>query len=179
MRWLVRLAAAGLLAWALGFVGFTVFLPKPAPDTLVTDAIVVPTGAPGRIARGAELLAKGRAKRMFISGVDRSAGAASIARVGGLDRQLFATRVDVGHEASNTRANAEETLGWLRAKRATSVRLVTTDWHMARARFELDEIAPNDLKVFNDAVVSNPEFGVLMREYNKYLLRRTAALGGW
>lgn len=179
MRWLIRLIALVPLVWALGFAAFTIFLPKPSSDTIVTDAIVVPTGAPGRIARGAELLAKGRAGRMFISGVDRSASAASIARVGGLDRRLFAARVEVGHEASNTRANAEETIAWLAARKAKSVRLVTTDWHMPRARFELDQLAPPGLRIVDDAVVSDPEFGVLMREYNKYLLRRIAVLGGW
>lgn len=179
MRWLVRIGALVPLLWALGFAAFVIFLPKPAGDTIVTDAIVVPTGAPGRIARGAELLAKRRAQRMFISGVDRSASAASIARVGGLDRRLFAARVDVGYEASNTRANAEETIAWLKARKVKSVRLVTTDWHMPRARFELDLVVPKGLRIVDDAVVSDPEFGVLMREYNKYLLRRVAVLGGW
>ena len=44
-----RLFSVALIAWVLGFALFTVALPRPAPDGLVTDAVVVPTGAPGRI----------------------------------------------------------------------------------------------------------------------------------
>jgi uncharacterized SAM-binding protein YcdF (DUF218 family) len=179
MRWMSRLLALGLLGWMLGFAAFAMFLPRPADPKITTDAIVVPTGGPGRIARGAALLKEGRAARMFISGAARNASAASIARAGNLDPALFAARVDVGHEASNTRANAEETVAWLRARKVRSLRLVTTDWHMPRARFELDLVAPDGLRIVDDAVRSDADFSVLMREYNKYLLRRIAALAGW
>ena len=81
---LLRVAAIVPLLWALGFAAFVVFLPGPAPDAIVTDAIVVPTGGPGRIARGAALLEARKATRMLISGADRTASAASIARTNGL-----------------------------------------------------------------------------------------------
>lgn len=179
MRWLIRLVAFAPLLWALGFAAFVILLPGPADINIRTDAIVVPTGGPGRIARGTEVLAAGKAKRMFISGADRSAGAASIARAGALDRRLFACCVDVGHEASNTRANAEETLDWLKGRKAKSLRLVTTDWHMPRARFELERVIGRDVRIISDAVESDADLSVLVREYNKFLLRRAAALGGW
>ncbi|MGG2383113.1 hypothetical protein, partial [Salmonella enterica] len=82
--------------------------------------IVVPTGGPGRIARGIDVLAAKKAPRMLISGADRNASAASIARAGSFDRRLFTCCVDVGREASNTRANAEETLEWLQGRKAKS-----------------------------------------------------------
>ena len=176
---LLRVAAIVPLLWALGFAAFVVFLPGPAPDAIVTDAIVVPTGGPGRIARGAALLEARKATRMLISGADRTASAASIARTNGLGLALFACCVDLGQEASDTRSNAEETIAWLTRRKARSVRLVTTDWHMPRARFERDQVAGPGVRIVNDAVDSNANFQVLMREYNKYLLRRVAALGGW
>ena len=49
-----RLAALVVLGWALGFAAFMLMLPGPAADDVTTDAIVVPTGAAGRIARGLE-----------------------------------------------------------------------------------------------------------------------------
>lgn len=179
IRWLIRIGALAPLVWALGFATFVVFLPRPADPAIATDAIVVPTGAPGRIARGAALLAKHRAPRMLISGAGRGVTASSIARENSLDRRLFTCCVDVGYEASNTRANAKETVDWLAARKAKSVRLVTTDWHMPRARFELDRVAPRDLRIVDDAVDSEADFSVLVREYNKYLLRRLAVLAGW
>jgi hypothetical protein len=36
-----------------------------------------------------------------------------------------------------------------------------------------------DIRVINDAVDSRADFQTLMREYNKYLLRRIAVLAGW
>jgi uncharacterized SAM-binding protein YcdF (DUF218 family) len=162
----------------LGFAVFVIALPGPADDR-VTDAIVVPTGGPGRIARGAQLLARHKARRMFISGVDAKARSRDIAVTNDLDPALFACCVDLGREASNTRSNAEETIAWLRARKVKSVRLVTTDWHMPRARFELDRVVGSDIVIIDDAVDSHASFSVLMREYNKYLLRRLAVLGGW
>jgi uncharacterized SAM-binding protein YcdF (DUF218 family) len=178
MRWLIRLVALVPLLWALGFAAFVILLPQPADPNIQTDVIVVPTGGPGRIARGIEILAAKKATRMLISGADRSTSAASIARVGSLDRRLFTCCVDVGHEASNTRANAEETLDWLKGRKAKSLRLVTTDWHMPRARFELERVISGNVKIVSDAVESDADLNVLVREYNKYLLRRVAALGG-
>ena len=69
IRFLVRIAALGLLGWMLGFVAFVVFLPQAADVKIKTDAIVVPTGGVGRTVRGAEVLQRGSARRMFISGV--------------------------------------------------------------------------------------------------------------
>lgn len=179
MRWLIRLIAFVPLIWALGFFAFVFLLPGPADIKTRTDVIIVPTGGPGRIARGTAVLEAGSAKRMFISGADRNTSAASIARVGSLDQRIFACCVDVGHEASNTRANAEETRDWLQGRRAKSLRLVTTDWHMPRARFELERVIGADVRIVSDAVDSEADLNVLVREYNKFLLRRVAALGGW
>ena len=162
-----------VLLWALGFAIFVVALPGPVAGP-VTDVIVVPTGGGGRIARGNALLLAGKAQRMFISGVGPKTSAAAIARENGFDRRLFACCVDVGNEASDTRTNAQETVAWLRAHKVHSVRLVTTDWHMPRARFELDRVVGPGVTIIDDAVESQADFDVLMREYNKYLLRRIA-----
>ena len=174
---LSRLSALLMLAWALGFAAFTIALPRPVEGPK-TDVIVVPTGGTGRIARGNALMRAGRARRMFISGAGPTTRASAIASAGGFDRHIFACCVDVGNEASDTRSNAEETVAWLRRHQAKSVRLVTTDWHMPRARLELDRVIGRDVVVIDDAVDSHAEFGVLVREYNKYLVRRLALLVG-
>ena len=59
-----------------------------------------------------------------------------------------------------------------------SIRLVTTDWHMPRARFELSRQLGGKAEVIGDAVESNPSFRQLFTEYIKKLLRRAAVLVG-
>lgn len=172
-----RLSALALLVWALGFAVFTITLPRPY-DGPATDVIVVPTGGTGRIARGNALMLAGKARRMFISGAGLTTRVAAIASAGGFDRHIFACCVDVGNEASDTRSNALETVAWLHRQNAKSVRLVTTDWHMPRARLELDRVIGRGVTVIDDAVDSHADFGVLLREYNKYLLRRMAIAVG-
>lgn len=175
---IARVVAFVAVVWALGFAVFVVALPLPAQDDIDTDAVVVPTGGGGRVARGALLLQHHRAKRMLITGVGPGVDGGDIAERNQLPPALFACCVDLGRKASDTRSNADETVAWLRAHKFRSLRLVTTDWHMPRARFELDRVAGEDLRIVDDAVESHASFTVLMREYNKYLLRRMSALAG-
>ena len=64
-----RVTALLVIGWALGFAVFMLSLGKPL-DGHKTDAIVVLTGASGRIDRGLTVLRAGDAGRMLVSGVD-------------------------------------------------------------------------------------------------------------
>ncbi|MDB5662505.1 MAG: hypothetical protein JWM38_168 [Sphingomonas bacterium] len=171
---IVRLASALLLAWMLGFAWFATGLPGPADDT-ITDAIVVPTGGTGRVKRGMDLLQRHRARRMLISGVDRRVRPPEIAESFGVPLALVDCCIDLGREAVDTRSNGAETAAWLRQRGYRSVRLVTTDWHMARARYELSRNLGTDIILIGDAVPSEPGLMSLLTEYNKYVLRRFTA----
>ncbi len=170
-----RIVATLALLWALGFALFAVTLPRPAGDE-ATDGIVVLTGGPGRVARGLKLLAQGRAQRMLVSGVDRRVRAADLASAYNIPTALLA-RIDLGSSAVDTRSNAQETAHWIAEHRYHSIRLVTTDWHMRRARYELRQVL-SGVRVVRDSVPSEPTLATLLREYNKYLLRRGAGLAG-
>lgn len=175
---ITRVIAVLALAYLLGFAAFMLSLPKPAaPRT--TDAIVVLTGGAGRIPRGLALMEDKAAKRMLVSGADPSVRPAELAAEYRAPRRLFACCIDLGHEAVDTRSNAEETAAWVRGRRYRSVRLVTDDWHMPRARLELTNALGDAVEVVSDAVATNPTFGMLVREYNKYLVRRVALLVGY
>ncbi|WP_076068855.1 YdcF family protein [Sphingomonas montana] len=179
---MVRLGALVLLVWALGFVWFAVALPGPGPESGPngqTDGIVVVTGGPGRIPRGTALLQAGHARRMLISGVDRRVRPRDLTAEYGVPRRLIACCIDLGDESVDTRSNADETAAWVGRHRYRSIRLVTTDWHMARARFELVRVLGRDVTVVPDGVRSEPGFLVLMTEYTKYLLRRISAPLGY
>jgi uncharacterized SAM-binding protein YcdF (DUF218 family) len=165
------------LAWALGFAIFMLSLGKPL-DGQRTDGIVVLTGSSGRIERGLAVLRSGDAKRMLVSGVDPDVRPGEFAAQYKIDRQLFARAIDLGWQAVDTRSNADETAKWVRKHGYKTVRLVTSDWHMPRARLELSHALGGDAEVIGDGVRSHPPFAMLVREYHKYLVRRVALLVG-
>ncbi len=80
--------------------------------------------------------------------------------------------VDLGSESVDTRSNAEEAQRWLAKRRYKSLRLITSDWHMRRARYEFRKVLGSDYDVVPDAVRSEPRFLTLFGEYNKLVLRR-------
>ncbi|EQB33801.1 YdcF family protein [Sphingobium ummariense] len=174
---IVRFLALAVLGWMLGFAWFAIFLPQPL-DGRATDAIVVLTGGAGRIDRGIALLREGAAKRMLISGVDRSVRPSELAVQYKAPEELFTCCITLGREAIDTRSNAIETAHWLERRNYATVRLITTDWHMRRAALELRQALPSRVTLVYDAVPSRPSLTMLAREYNKYLLRRAAALIG-
>lgn len=172
-----RALAVLVLLYALGYALFVVALPMPAGEQ-PTDAIVVLTGAPKRIDRGLDLLERKRARRMLISGVARTVKPHELALETGRDPALFQCCIDLGRESVDTRSNAEETARWVKKYKVKTVRLVTTDWHMPRARFELSRRVDGNVRIIEDAIASDPNFRQLFTEYNKYLLRRAAVLVG-
>jgi uncharacterized SAM-binding protein YcdF (DUF218 family) len=174
---ITRSISALLLLYVLGYALFSVMLPQPA-DGRQTDAIVVLTGGARRIERGLEMMAQGKANRMLVSGVARTVRPEELAAEYKADERLFRCCVDLGRESVDTRSNAEEVARWMERHKFRSMRLVTTDWHMPRARFELSRRLGGQIVVTGDAVESNPSFLQLFTEYNKYLLRQAAVLVG-
>ena len=165
---ILRLFAAVMLVYAFGFLGFAVSLPQPAADEK-TDAVIVLTGGPGRIARGLDVVEQGLAREMFVSGVDPDVTPAEFAAEFDVSRRVMQCCVKLGYLAVDTRSNAGEAAQWLQANEFTSVRLVTTDWHMARSAAEFSETLPPDMLVVKDAVVSHPQLATLYLAYNKLL----------
>ncbi|MFN3943571.1 MAG: YdcF family protein [Allosphingosinicella sp.] len=177
IRFLVRLFALLVLAYALGYAAFVVLLPRAA-EAQRTDAIVVLTGGPGRLQRGFDLLAEGRAERMLISGVQRTVRPEELEATHDVEDGLFDCCIDLGREAVDTRSNADEVARWLKKRGYRSMRLITTDWHMPRARFEIARRVEPGVAILSDAVPSSPSFRQLFTEYNKFLLRHAAELIG-
>lgn len=165
-----RLITLVALAWVLGFGLFMLLLPKPGDDSR-TDAVVVMTGGPGRIDRGLDLVERHVAQRLLISGVAPEVRPRELAAKAHKPLSLFTCCVDLGHQAIDTRSNADETADWVRAHHYKTVRLVTSDWHLARARLELVAELGDDAVVIGDGVPSNPRLGLLLAEYNKLLVR--------
>lgn len=172
-----RTLAGLLMLWAFGFLLFATTLPRPA-GTARTDAIIVPTGAAGRIERGLDLLGSGAAERMLVTGVDRGVRPVEFAAKFQVSDEMMACCVTLGFAAVDTRSNAAETGQWVRQNKVGSLRLVTTDWHMRRAAGELSRTLPTDVAVVEDAVASEPSLRILFVEYHK-LMASTLARQVW
>ena len=172
---IARVSAFLLLLYAIGFVVFAFTLGRPAPATArPTDAAVVLTGGSGRIEHAIDVLRDGKAKRLLIAGVDPSVRKTDLARRIPKSARLFNCCVDLGSESVDTRSNAEEANRWLSKHRFHSLRLITSDWHMRRARYEFRKVLKDRYAIVIDAVRTEPNFLTLYAEYNKYVIRRMA-----
>jgi uncharacterized SAM-binding protein YcdF (DUF218 family) len=172
---ITRAGALLLLLYALAFIVFAFTLGRPAPaDAPPTDAAVVLTGGAGRLEHAMDVLRAGKAKRLLVSGVDPSVTKPDLARRIPGNQKLLNCCVDLGSESVDTRTNAEETARWLNSHHYKSLRLITSDWHMRRARYEFDRALGHKYVLVPDAVRTEPSFLTLFGEYNKYLLRRVA-----
>jgi len=174
---IARALSIFLVLYALGFILFSVTLGRPAGGGVKrSDAAVVITGGPGRIEHGMEVLADKKAGRMLIAGADPSVTKDDLIRRLGGRSKLVNCCVDLGSESVDTRSNAEEAQRWLERRKFRSLRLITSDWHMRRARYEFAKLLGDEYVIVPDAVRSQPSFTTLFGEYNKYLLRRLSVL---
>jgi uncharacterized SAM-binding protein YcdF (DUF218 family) len=170
-----------LALWLGGFVWFARSIPSEVPDAeSETDAIVVLTGGSLRVQSGLALLAAGKAKKLFVSGVYHSTDVAALLRISRQSPEHVACCVVLGHEADNTLGNAIETAQWMRQEGFHSLRLVTASYHMPRSLLEFSRVMP-DMRivphpVFPESVKqqrwwASPGTAVLiLGEYHKYLL---------
>ncbi|WP_293875956.1 MULTISPECIES: YdcF family protein [unclassified Sphingomonas] len=170
---MTRLLGLVALVWCLGFAVFMLLLPRPLEGN-TTDAIVVPTGGAGRIDRGIALLQAHQARRMLVTGVAPGVRPIDLAREYRTPAALFACCIDLGADAVDTRSNGEETAAWVKTHGYRTIRLVTSDWHVPRARMELGAAMGPGVRVLGDGVPSTPRLGTLVNEYNKLILRRVA-----
>jgi uncharacterized SAM-binding protein YcdF (DUF218 family) len=133
---------AGL--WLGGLLWFVHDALSPSDDPAMrTDAIVVLTGGRLRIETAIDLFGEGKAQKLFISGVNHHVDREMLTR----QFEPVASRVKccivLGHDADNTVGNARETAQWMRQERYTSLRLVTSWYHMPRSLLEFREAMPD------------------------------------
>ncbi|QDP19571.1 YdcF family protein [Sphingomonas xanthus] len=172
---IARLLAFLAVLYGLGFALYAVTLGEPAADDAArVDAIIVITGGKGRIEHAARLLESRKGRRLLIAGADPSVRKRDLVSRLDLDRKLLDCCVDLGSESVDTRSNAEEAKRWMERRGYDSLRLVTSDWHMRRARYEFNRQFAPTTTIIADAVRTEPAFRTLFGEYNKYLLRRVS-----
>ena len=175
-------AAVALVAalWVGGFVWFAETLPRAVADSeSITDGIVVFTGGPERLATALGLLAAGKARKMFVSGVSPEVRESDIQADPGR-AALFECCVVLGYEALDTAGNAAETAAWATGEGYASLRVLTAAYHMPRSLVELGRAMPEIVLIANpvfpervrlDSWWSWPGTASLIAsEYTKYLV---------
>ncbi|WP_297591617.1 YdcF family protein [Roseibium sp.] len=184
LRILFLLVIASLVTGA--FVQFMFFAHQVSkaqtPVTANADAIVVLTGGHARVNEAVRLLEEGRANRLLISGVHPGTTREQLAAVTSSSMPLEKSSVDLDRVALNTAGNAVETAHWVQKNGFNSLLVVTSAYHLPRARVELSEVLP-DVSLIAYPVFSKDlnldtwyrepaTIRLLMREYVKYILAR-------
>ena len=163
--------------WLGGFLFFCKKINHYNLNKEHTDAIVVLTGGRNRIAEAILLFNDGLADKMFISGVSQKVTIGDIENKAGIEL-VFPDRAELGYKAENTLGNALEIKEWIERNNITSVRLVTSNYHLPRALAELAAYHL-PLKVISHPVYSDHlsgkwwqswgTFKFIFAEYNKFL----------
>ncbi len=172
-----------VVALQAGFVLFSQQLPQSRKiPANVADGIVALTGGAQRISDAMDLLSKGRAKRLLISGVHPGTSLARLRRNYPGYNAFFKCCVDLDHKAQNTIGNAKQTYYWAQKHKLKSLIVVTSAYHMPRSLLELHHVMPQ-IALIPYPVLSgrqpprpwraNPfTQRLLFFEYMKYILAR-------
>ena len=177
---------AGLLilpCFLAGLQHFVLNLPKISSSVgPATDGIVVITGGQQRLDNGLHLLQIGAGKKLLVSGVGRGVNKSILAEELDLDASvmtLLSCCVTLEFRASNTRDNALAASQWAAKNKFQSLRLVTSNYHMPRAKHVFTSkmpdielyfwpVSPDDLTL--ETWWRKPNIiRLLAREYAKYL----------
>ncbi|SMF91142.1 Uncharacterized SAM-binding protein YcdF, DUF218 family [Azospirillum oryzae] len=172
------------VAWLAGLFWYAADVPRSPPTGADaerrTDAIVVLTGGSNRLVTGLELLAAGRAKKLFVSGVYDGVEVQELLKLSRHSPTEMECCITLGYSADSTIGNAYETADWMRDQGFRSLRLVTANYHMRRSMLELSMAMP-DLELVPHPVVAPTVHlddwwmwpgtaNLLVNEYNKLLV---------
>lgn len=139
-KWLFRfiiIAMISLSLISLHFLYWVHHLPKTY-NGKSEEAIIVLTGAQGRLQAGADMLSDKKGKQLLISGVNPQLSDAILFNQIPSLHQKQKKYVTFGKEAENTIGNAIEAKIWMEHQKYDSAIIVTSNWHMERALLEFN-----------------------------------------
>jgi uncharacterized SAM-binding protein YcdF (DUF218 family) len=181
LKALCSLLVIVLLVVTALFVDFTYKTFSARPGTAEVDAIVVLVGGKGRVEEGVRLFREGRARWLFLVGVDPAV------RKNDLYRQRPGDpppeRVLLEKSSRNTLENALYGRDLLQAHGVRKVLLITSRYHLKRATLLLRNAVPPQVATYPHPVDSANlrqnwwyhvgTFRLLFSEFYKYCLFRT------
>ncbi len=168
-----------LILWVSGYVlfiasGITI---SHVNTSEKTDAIIVLTGGNNRIQTGLKLLHDGVSENLFITGVHPSVTKSDITNMWEEISELPDCCITLGHEATTTRKNSEETDRWLKEHKINNIILVTSNYHMDRALLEFRHKMPNiNINTYTvidktSPLVNFSFWKISFIEYHKFMFR--------
>ena len=142
----------------LGYIWWLIFLfnilpknyySKTFPNTSSETGVVVLTGGKMRIEKGMEILQKGFAEKMFISGVFMPSEIEMKFNSEKSKKDLLDCCVNFGAKAKNTIENAIEANQWLKDNsEITKIILITSYYHLPRSILIFEKKIKRKLEVF-------------------------------
>jgi len=179
LRLIFDLVMLAVVMLVIGFFIFTGSIERSQLEPRTADGIAVLTGGAARIDEAMKLLTQQKAKRLLITGVNRTTSTEELKQLASQGDQLFSCCVDIDKEARNTIDNATETSQWVARNHYTSVIVVTSNYHMPRALAELARVMPGVTLIPYSVVDNNVHLDrwwtfpgttrLLISEYLKYL----------
>jgi len=179
LRLIFDLVMLAVVMLVIGFFIFTGSIERSQLEPRAADGIAVLTGGAARIDEAMKLLTQQKAKRLLITGVNRTTSTEELKQLASQGDQLFSCCVDIDKEARNTIDNATETSQWVARNHYTSVIVVTSNYHMPRALAELARVMPGVTLIPYSVVDNNVHLDrwwtfpgttrLLISEYLKYL----------
>lgn len=168
--------------WLIGLLFFIAEIDKlETADTQKADAIVVLTGGRNRINSAFKIYKNnGERQKVFISGVNSKVNIEKLLRFHKLDIKNT-ENIYIGYAAKNTTGNARETVEWVKKHDIESILLVTSNYHMFRAKYEI-KLIDDKIKIISYPVhskyVKQPywqnigSFCLISLEYTKYIITK-------
>ncbi len=188
---IIAVLALGLILWIFGFSVFALRATsfKPYNPAEPSSAIVVLTGGDGRIDAGLDLFAARRGLYLYITSVHPNITEENIRDRWHGETPLPICCITLDYEADSTVENAEQTKAWITlvqnttGQKISSIRLVTSDYHIQRALVDFKRVLPN-ITVYPHPIISRRVhkdnelyWRVMMTEYHKYLVRVLESFG--
>ncbi len=163
-----------IFIWMLGFA---LFLSKISHEKIElnerADAIIVLTGAKGRIDAGLQLLSFDYGKHLFISGVGQNVPLKDLSKfLSSFSSDYVETlksSITLDHFADSTEGNAIESMEWIKNNGYKKIILVTSNYHMPRSLRLFKNSMPN-IEIIPYPVVNNINYQQAFLEYNKFLV---------
>ncbi len=167
-----------LLCVGLYVVGLTVFtlnaLKTHSFPTQSADAVIILTGGENRISEGIKIWEEGLASKVLITGVGKDITLQNIFPNNHTAKECC---VSLGYSALDTVGNAQEAYKWLAGNDVRSFYIVTSTYHMPRAKQIFKDYLPDhSYKIYTHSVEMDrlsPEmknfWKLMIEEYNKII----------
>ena len=138
------------------------------------DSIVVLTGDKFRISKGMEILSNGIGEKLLLSGVNKNIKLTNIKNEFPKYKNFFDCCVEIENISSNTFENSRETFLWLEKNKYDSVLIVSSDYHMPRAKLEFEKFLNTKNTYYHPVNSNNNLMAIgkikkLFLEYVKYM----------